>query len=357
MLEDTIKNLESRKKKTLIFFAVLAVLTASIFIGYFFKNSATTAAERSDLIYTGTIEAKNVMASFKVPGRIDSLFVEEGSKVTKGQKLAELENSELAAKLTQAKGAYQAAVSQAAQAEESIALTEKQISTTIAQLEAKVAQAEVGLKDAQQLYERMKVLHQSEAVSDSDFEKAENAYHAAESKLKEAQAALDQAVASKTKINIAQSQYQAALGQSEQAKGALEEAQTYLDNTVLKSPIAGYITQMYLEEGEMVNAGTPVFEITDLEHPYVKVFISEQKIGRVYLNQPVEVQVDAFPNKVFEGKVVWINNAGEFAVKKAVNDQHEHDLRSFEVKVDLPNPDLSLKVGMTATVKILEGAK
>ncbi len=357
MSENALKNVSNQKKLTLLVFLALIIVTALIFFGYFYQNSITTAEEKEALTATGTIEAKSVMASFKVAGRISTLYVEEGSKVEKDQKLAELENSQLAAKLTQAQGAYQAALSQAEEAEKAIALTEQQIAATIARLEAKVAQAEVNLNDAKQLYDRMKVLHESEAISDSEFEKAQNGYEAAQQQLKEAQAALDEAIASKIKVQVAQSQYQAALGQSEQAKGALEEAQAYMNDTLLKSPISGYITQLFLEEGEMVNAGTPVFEITDLAHPYVKVYISERKIGRVRLNQPVEVKVDAYPNKTFKGKVVWINDAGEFAVKKAVSDQHEHDLRSFEVKIELPNPDLLLKVGMTATVKILEGAE
>ena len=75
----------------------------------------------------------------------------------------------------------------------------------------------------------------------------------------------------------------------------------------------------------------------------------------MHLGREAEIRVDAFPDKVFKGKVVWINNAGEFAVKKAVDDQHERDIRSFQVKIEIPNPDLVLKTGMTARVKILEG--
>ena len=93
--------------------------------------------------------------------------------------------------------------------------------------------------------------------------------------------------------------------------------------------------------GELVNAGTPVLEITDIEHTYVKVFISETKIGRVHLDQEAEVSVASFPDRVFKGRVVWINDAGDFAVRKAVSEQDEHDLRSFEVKIDLPTPTCS----------------
>ncbi|MEG3072273.1 MAG: efflux RND transporter periplasmic adaptor subunit [Candidatus Syntrophopropionicum ammoniitolerans] len=105
----------------------------------------------------------------------------------------------------------------------------------------------------------------------------------------------------------------------------------------------------------MANAGTPVFEISDLLHTYVKVFISEEKIGRVHLGQDVEITVASYPDQVYHGSVVWINDAGEFAVHKAVNEQYDHDIRSFEVKIDVPNADLSLKTGMTARVNIIEG--
>jgi len=121
--------------------------------------------------------------------------------------------------------------------------------------------------------------------------------------------------------------------------------------------MSGYITQKYLQLGEMLNAGTPVFEITDLAHTYVNIYISEDKIGRVQLNQEAEITVDAFPERVFKGKVVLVNGAGEFAVKKAINEQYEHDIRSFKVKIDVPNSDLALKTGMTARVKIIEGAE
>jgi HlyD family secretion protein len=60
---------------------------------------------------------------------------------------------------------------------------------------------------------------------------------------------------------------------------------------------------------------------------------------------------------VFKGKVVLINDAGEFAVKKAINEQYDHDIRSFKVKIDVSNQDLALKTGMTAKVKIIEEAK
>lgn len=333
----------------------LLIIAATLLLFFFqFKHQAAATLERDSLTATGTVEAKQVMASFKIPGQIAALYVDEGSKVEQGQELASLDKRELTAKLNQALGAFEAASAQARQAGSSVSLTSQQVEAAIEQARARVAQAEVAVTSASQQLERVQQLHDSGAVADKSLDDAKNNFELAQSQLKEAQSGLEQALSARLQIQVAQSQHEASIGQSNQAGGAVEEARAYLDNAVLKAPISGYITQKYLEQGEMVNAGTPVLEITDIEHTYVKIYISETKIGRVHLGQAAEVTVDSFPGRVIPGKVVWINNAGEFAVKKAVNDQHEHDIRSFEVKVDVPNPDLILKTGMTARVKLVE---
>lgn len=331
----------NRKKNAVIIFLLLAVIAAAgIFYAYFYQMQSELAAERESLTATGTIEARTVMASFKVPGKIQALLLEEGSMVVKGQELAILESRELEAKYTQAEGAKQAAEGLAGQAEKAIRINEQTIA-------AKIEQAEAALTNARQKFERAKSLHDSGAISDSSFDEASN-------NLRAAQGMRDEAVAAQGKVEVARQEHLAALGKSQQAQGSLQEAQAYLDNTHLLAPITGCITQKYLDEGEMLNAGTPIMEISDLQHTFVKIFIDEHKIGRVKMDQAAEIKVDAFPGQVFTGKVVWINDAGQFAVQKAINEQYSHDIRSFEVKVDLPNEDLKLKTGMTATVKILE---
>ncbi|HHW40141.1 MAG TPA: HlyD family secretion protein [Syntrophomonadaceae bacterium] len=343
-------------KKTGIAVLFLAIFAAAvgIFYGYFYKNHTAIAQEHNSLSATGTIEARSVLASFKVPGRIEKLFVDEGSKVEEGQELACLEDDEIAAQLMQAQGNYAGALGQASEAGEAITLTGRTVEAKIRQAEAALAKAESDFNYAKEQYDRMKYLHDNGAIPDSTFDDITNKYQAAQEGLKAAQAQLAEALAAKKNVDLARSKYEAALGMSQAAAGKVREAETYLRNTRLKAPISGYITQKLLEAGEMAGAGTPVFEITDLAHTYVKVYIDEKKIGRVHLNQAAEVRVDSFPGRVFKGKVVWINDAGEFAVRKAVNEQYDHDIRSFEVKIDVPNPGLVLKTGMTARVRILE---
>ncbi len=351
---DILKTTKTKKILTTLLF--LAIITIILVLFFSLNKSRTAATEaQNSLTATGTVEARKVTASFKIPGRIESMLVEEGSEVREGQELARLDDRELGAKLSQADGAFEAARAQARLAENSILLTSRQIETAIEQAQARVSQAEVGLNTAQDLYEKMKELYENAAVAEKTYTDAKNNYILAQGVLREAQAALDQAQTARLKIDLAQAEYEAATGQSDQAGGAVHEARAYLDNTYLRAPISGFITQKYLEQGEMANAGTPVFEISDLLHTYVKVFISEEKIGRVHLGQDVEITVASYPDQVYHGSVVWINDAGEFAVHKAVNEQYDHDIRSFEVKIDVPNANLSLKTGMTARVNIIEG--
>lgn len=344
-------------KKIVSSFLFLGIIIAGllIFNRYFYAKEVVLANDQQSLTSTGTIEATHAMASFKVPGKLEKALVDEGSSVESGQEIASLEGQEISSDVVTAHGAYEAAQGQAQQASESVSLTSEQVESTIAQTQAKVAQAEIGVKDAKLTYERVSELFKGGAVPQKSLDDATNAYDLAQQKLQEAQAGLAQAISARQNVQLAQSQYQAAQGAVKQASGAVQKAETYLNNTHLVAPMSGYITQKYLQTGEMLNAGTPVYEITDLLHTFVNIYISEDKIGRVKLNQDVEVTVDAFPGQIFKGKVVLINGAGEFAVKKAINEQYEHDLRSFKVKIDLPNPDLTLKTGMTAKVKIVEG--
>lgn len=332
--------LQKKRNAVFIFLLLLFVAAIIILVGYFNKQQAIVTQAHESLTATGTIEATTVNAAFKVAGKIAQIHVDEGMEVKKGQFLAELDSREIEAKLVQAKGAAAAAEGLAGQAEKGVTATSQTV-------EAKIQQAEAGLTSAKQKYDRAKSLHDSGAISDSSFDDATN-------NLQNYQGLLDEALAGRKKVEAAEQEFLAAQGQSEQAKGGLQEAEAYMANTKLLSPISGFISIKYLEAGEMLNAGTPVFEISDLRHSYVKVYIDESKIGRVKLDQVAEVRVPAYPDQVFEGKVVKISDAGDFAVHKAVNEMYSHDIRSFEVRVNIPNNDLSLKTGMTATVTILE---
>lgn len=345
-------------RKMLMLIAGLVVLAGIVTLsGCFSKSTQALKDTQASLQATGSVEAKTVSASFKVPGKLDNIFVNVGDPVTSGQEIASVESSEIAAKAAQAQGAYGAAVGQQNQAQAAIGLASDTIEAKIQQAQAGLDQTRIALASAEETYNRVKSLYDSGFAAQSDYDDARHNYEAKQAQVTQLEGQLAEAQAARSQVTVYQAQYEAAAGQSEMAAGAVQEAEVYMQNTHLYSPINGYITSKIMEAGEMVNAGTPVLEITDLEHTYVQVYIDEAKIGRVQLGQTAQVTVPAYPDRVFEGTVTQISSAGQFAIQKAINEQYNHDLQSFEVRIDVPNADLALKVGMTATVKIDEATE
>jgi HlyD family secretion protein len=119
----------------------------------------------------------------------------------------------------------------------------------------------------------------------------------------------------------------------------------------LKTPVQGVVLRKNVEAGETVIAGTPIFTIGDLEHPWVKIYVKEDKLGLVKLGQKGEVRVDTYPGKVFTGRVTYISSEAEFTPKN-VQTQEERVKLVFGVKVRVDNPNQELKPGMPADVSI-----
>ena len=219
----------------------------------------------------------------------------------KGQELARLDTRENCRPVEPGPGAHNAALAQVRQAADSVPLTSQQVETAIEQARAKVAQAEVGLQEASQSLERATALYESGAAPAKTLDDAKNNYELAQKQAQGGPKRPGPGPGRPLEGPGGPVPIRGSPGPERAGQGAVEEAQAYLDNAVLRAPMSGYITQKYLEEGELVNAGTPVLEITDIEHTYVKVFISETKIGRVHLDQEAEVSVASFPDRVFKG--------------------------------------------------------
>lgn len=344
-------------KKVSIIIAALIFMSAIFGLsGCFEKQEVSTSETQNALTATGSVEAKTVNVSFKIPGKINDIPVNVGDAVVSGQEVASVESNEIEAKVAQATGAYNAAVGQQNQAHQAIGLADNTVSAKIQQAEAGLEQAKIALQSAQETYDRVKPLYENGFAPKSDFDDATHNLEAKQAQVAQVEGTLAEAYAAESQVSVYRAQYEAAAGQSQMAAGAVQEANVYLENTHLYSPMDGYITSKIMESGEMVNAGTPVLEITDLVHTYVQVYIDEAKIGRVQLGQPAIITVPAYPGREFKGTVTQISSAGTFAVQKAINEQYNHDLQSFEVRIDVDNSDLALKVGMTATVVIDENS-
>ncbi|MDR5709683.1 MAG: efflux RND transporter periplasmic adaptor subunit, partial [Armatimonadota bacterium] len=144
---------------------------------------------------------------------------------------------------------------------------------------------------------------------------------------------------------------EAARAAVEQARAAVRLAEVTRSQAVLRSPQAGVVLARLVEVGELVSPGAPVLTIADLSHPYLRVFVPEVDLGRVRLGQPVEVRVDAYPGRVFPGRVVEIANRAEYTPGN-VQTREERTKLVFAVRIAVHNPGWVLKPGLPADAVI-----
>jgi HlyD family secretion protein len=138
----------------------------------------------------------------------------------------------------------------------------------------------------------------------------------------------------------------------EQAKAATEEVQTYLDDTVIKAPMDGTVIALNVNEGELVSSGMPLATLTSNKKPYVEINVKETDLGQVRLGGEVKITISAYPDDVFKGKIVNVNQKPDFATKRATNNNGDFDVLSYKVKVELTGIDKELYPGMTVMVDL-----
>ena len=195
---------------------------------------------------------------------------------------------------------------------------------------------------AQQNLDDLLALRDNPQQAQVQVAQAEAAYRQAEAAVAVAQANLEQVRAGATEEQI-----QVARAGVEQARAALEALQIQRQKHIVRAPISGMVLERMVHQGENVLPGTPLFTLGNLDTVELTVYIPEPDMGKVSPHQPVEVQVDSFPDETFLGEVVWISDEAEFTPKN-IQTKEERVNTVFAVKVRIPNPDYKLKPGMPA---------
>lgn len=317
------------------------------------QGTAQAFGQTSGLVYQGSVEAEEVSINSKIPGRIVKLHVKEGQEVKAGDLLAEISSDELQAKEEQAQ-----AVVKAAQA--SYEAAKGQVAAAQATLEKakngarrqEIAEAQEYYDLMSKTYERVQKLCEKGAVSAQKRDEVKAQLEIAAQKLSLAQegARSEDISAAEAMVIQATSMEQAALGKLQQAEGALQEVRAYLKDTRITSPINGTVTELNVDEGELVSTGMTIATVTDLGQMWVDVDVKETDLGRISLGQGVKVKASSYPDEVFAGKVTRINKKPDFAVKRATNDNGSFDIVAFGVKVEIDDKGKALKPGMTVFV-------
>ncbi|MBE0426688.1 MAG: efflux RND transporter periplasmic adaptor subunit [Nitrospirae bacterium] len=241
----------------------------------------------------------------------------------------------------------------------SINAAEAAVKAARAQLEKTRAVLEKTRRD----FERYSSLFQEQLVSVSDFDRVRMNHetsladvNAAEKELKRAEANLEAALAAKDIVNIKRRQLQGAEANYRASVARMQEVYADLQETKIYAPADGTILSRPVEVGEIVNPGTPLYVMVDMDKLYLKVYIPEPDIGEIRLGNEVRVFVDAFPDKPFKGNITKIYGQAEFT-PKAVETREERVKLVFGVEVSVENSEGLLKPGMPgdAVIRWKEG--
>ncbi len=177
----------------------------------------------------------------------------------------------------------------------------------------------------------------------------ESRVHQAQAHLRDAEAAVAVAQAARDLVYAGATKEDLALAEAAvaQARAAVSGAQVRLDKLDLRAPSAGSISQRVVAMGQVIAPGTVSFTLVNADRMTLTVYVPEDRLGRVRLDQIARVTVDSFPGRGFEGRVIYISPQAEFTPRN-VQTVQGRVTQVFAVKIRLENADHTLKPGMPA---------
>jgi HlyD family secretion protein len=303
---------------------VIAGVVALVLVGSIVAFSATKKNTKAVEVRLEKVEKRDLIASVTasgqvrpqtkvdiasdITGKILKLAVKEGQMVTKGQLLVEIDAEQASAQVDRATAALQSA-------------------------KASEIQARANMSNSQRSYERSADIKKKnpELVSDEQ---------------------LDQL---RTAAEVAKAVHEASTHQVGQAEASLRDARQALGKTKLFAPMAGKVTRLNVEVGETAIMGTlnkdaaTLLTISDMSVLETRVKVDETDVARIHIGDSSEVQIDAFPDTLFAGKVVKISNSSVRAAAAAGTDQAV----DYEVTIQLLNAPQETRPDFSATAKIV----
>ena len=254
----------------------------------------TASVKRADMsseitVVGNLIGAATVEAVAKINGRLDDIFVRMGDRVTRGQKIAKVEDRELQEQIKQAEASFDVAAA------------------TIRQREADLRLAQTNLDRSKNLYDRQLIPKQTWDDTDSRYQ------------------------ASLAQLDLAKAQYA-------QAQARLDELKINIANTTILSPVGGFIAKRSLDPGAWVTPNSAFMSIVDISMVRLVANVIEKDLRRMRPGLPARVEVDAYPGETFEGHIARVSPILDPATRTA------------QIEVEIANPTFRLKPGMYAKV-------
>jgi HlyD family secretion protein len=272
--------------------------------------------KKAEITGSGTMEATEVMLSSKSAGTIVKLTVQDGDHVRKGDVVALIDS-------------------------EKVVLQERQLLAGIEELRLNMINARRGadlakenLENVNKKYERIRALSQAGSATQQQYEDVDNG-------LKAAQTQYDNALTSLLALQARNGQLQAQLGL----------VRSQLSDTRVVSPIDATVVETFVEEGELARPAGAMANLADLQHMWVKIYITEKELGQVRISGQARLFITSRPDQAFPGRITWISPKAEFTPKNVQTKEARADL-VYAVKISVDNSDGVLKIGMPVDVVI-----
>lgn len=329
-----------RRQKGIL--AVIFVLLAGLgLFAYQQHEAAVKRAAAQELTLSGNVDLREVTLSFRESDRIKEILVEEGDTVEEGQVLARLDTDELKIDLRKTK-AQIAAQESAVEKLHNGTRTEE-----IEQARQKLKAAQAAASNAQGIYERRQAVYDSvQGISEQDLDNARSQAEAKQAEVDAAQEALNEAMNGPRSEDVRAAEAQLQALQEEQAR-----EEYLLSQYELRAPMKGVIRSRLVEPGDMASPSTPVFNLSLLDKKWVRAYVKEDDLGRIYEGQSAKVYIDSQKDKPLAGQIGYIADTAEFTPKTVQADELRTAL-VYEVRVYVDDDANVLRLGMPATVKI-----
>ncbi len=277
----------------------------------------------NSMILQGEVEVKTVDLASKLTGRVQKINVQKGDRVKKGDILIELDTPEINAKAQQADATL------------ALALAQQQKAYNGARYE-QIAMAKAAYDLAQKTYERLNRLHSEGVIPTQKLDEAHSKYTAAKEQY--------EMLVNGTRIEDKLS----AQANVRKAEGANQEVNSYLQENKIVSPIDGIITEITVEEGELVGAGYPIVVVVDDNDCWVTFNLREDLLSKIKVGTEIDVTIPAIGKESVKVKVNYISVLGNFATWRATKAKGDFDMKTFEVRAVPVEPIKDLRAGMSA---------
>jgi HlyD family secretion protein len=336
-----------------------------IFLGVVFLIALTvylvSTPRGNEIPLTGMVTGNEVLVSPQTSGRLVRLLVDEGSEIKKGQLIAELDTAELQASRDAAAANVRTLEARVASSRNTWNWTNQQTEASVLQAEAALTAVQAQLEQAhatlwrdQQTFRRTTGLFDAGVSAAQERDLAEAAQRASEAavksleqQVKAQEAQLAVARANRMQLDVQQSDLLATQAQLQQARADVAQVDTRLTYTKVHAPLDGIVSVRAARQGEMVIEGGPIVTVIDIDNLWVQTGVEESLVDSIQFGQKLRVRLPS--GEVIEGTVSFKGVENEFATQRDVS-RTKRDIKTFTIKVNVPNPGRRLFAGMTATV-------